>query len=303
MAMSSFAGDLTFFFFAYLPLMMGAYISILILRFPDLTIEASWCIGGITACSMVSYCHPLLASLFGLFAGAVCGVLTSVIFSFTGRTKLLSGLISYTILEAVGFHLLGSKSSIFLNRSESMFGFSLAGSTPVLIYALWGIVVTLVVCIWQSSQWGIKTRLIGENPGSSLFFKLPISRHFAGALILSNALVGLGGGLWGLYFGHASNMQGIGLVLKAFLALLLGDEMLRLLRVTKRSVPLAAIVGTGLFVLLYQLTEKLQVYVATRVSEQWLKPNDKQFVVALVLVMLLFARRSKIQDRNSVSDW
>jgi len=44
----------------YFPLISGAYISILILRYLDLTIEASWSLGAISACQVVRHfgCIP-----------------------------------------------------------------------------------------------------------------------------------------------------------------------------------------------------------------------------------------------------
>jgi putative ABC transport system permease protein len=298
-----FSTDFLLTFFAYLPLATGAYISILILRYPDLTIEASWSLGAISSCILAACLPGPIAPLSGLIVGGLCGVLTSVIFSITGRVKLLAGLISYYILEALGFHLLGDKASIYLNHSFSGFGFPENRLAGFLIYGVIASTTLLIVLIWQKSLLGVKSRLLGENPRSSIFFRLSLDKYFALGLIFSNALVGLGGGLWGMYYGQASNVQGIGLVLKAFLALLLGDELLRILKVSKRAVPLTAALGTFIFVFLAQSSEFIQAGLARRMIDPWFKPTDKQILIAVVLIGLLWARRKTAFKKGAVSEW
>jgi ABC-type uncharacterized transport system permease subunit len=106
-----------------------------------------------------------------------------------------------------------------------------------------------------------------------------------------------------MYYGQASNAQGIGLVLKAFLALLLGDELLRVLKISKRAVPIAAVVGTIIFVFLTQTSEFIQAGLARRMIDPWFKPTDKQIVVAVVLIGLLWARRRGAVKKGTVSEW
>ena len=299
-----FGHDLALAFVGYLPAIAGAYISILVLRYPDLTIEASWSLAGIVACLAAGSMPPLLAVTVGPLIGALCGLVTAVVFHFTGRAKLLAGLISYWILEAVGFHVLGDSASIYLSKhSRTGFGVSDSDALSLAIYSGFAGIAFLALLGWQRSLWGRRARLVGENPSASSFFRLSLDREFSLGLILSNALVGFGGGLWALYYGHASNLQGIGLVIKAFVALLLGNEVLQVTGVVKRVAPAAVVVGTFLLVLLSVSTEMLQVQVTTLIGWNWLRPTDKQIAVSLVLVTLLRARRKKAIRESAVSEW
>lgn len=298
-----FTYDLLLNCFRYLPLITGAYITILILRYPDLTIEASWSLGAIITCiisrSYSNLVPPLFAPFIGFFVGSLCGLLTSGIFIISGRVKLLAGLISYYILEAIGFHLLGKSASIYLPHSLTGFGYPNLIKTTFCIYGTYSVATLLVIIYWQRSSWGIKSRLLGEKPLGSNFFRISINKYFTLGLICSNAIVGFGGGLYGMYYGQASNIQGIGLVLKALLALLIGDEILKILKLSKRSVPLVAFVGAFIFVFLTQASEFIQINLASRTFDPWFKPTDKQIVVAIVLISLLWARKKG----RDVSTW
>jgi putative ABC transport system permease protein len=289
----------------YLPLISGAYISILILRFADLTIEGSWCTGAIVACLFAKsqIFNPAVSCFLGIFAGALCGLLTSIIFVITGRVKLLAGLISFYIIEAMGFHLLGDSARIYLDHNLTRFGYPDDTTVSMIFYFVVSMLVFFIVVYWQKSAHGIRSRLIGENPVSSNFHKISLNNYFSVGLILSNALIGLGGGLWGIYYGAASNAQGIGFLLKAFVALLIGDELIKLLKASNRTIPFSIIVGTFVFVLLSNISEYLQLSISLINRNLWFKPTDKQFFISIVLIMILWFRRRKIQVTGGVSEW
>ena len=295
--------DLLNTFLHYLPLTAGAFISILLLRYPDLTIEASWNLGAICACIASAFVSSLLAPLAGILVGAACGVLTSLIFMATGRAKLLSALVSYYILEAVGFHMLGDRASEYLDHASTGFGFPENPMAGFWIYLICGLIILFVCILFLKSPSGIKIRLIGENPSAAHFFQFSLNAHFSKGLIVSNAIVGFGGGLWGCFYGHASNLQGIGLVIKAFLSLLIGDELLRAFKLTNRSVIGAALLGTAVFVVLTQGSEFLQAILSAKVDHPWYRPTDKQVVVSIFLMALIMFRRKGMIRGGTVSEW
>ena len=123
-----FLGELIIFYFRYLPLIAGAFLTISILRVPDLTLECAWSISAIVACLSTEIISPIISPFIGLPVGALCGLLTGIIFILIGRKKLLSGLISYTILIAIGYHLLGNQANIYTVDSVTKFGLSSSAS-------------------------------------------------------------------------------------------------------------------------------------------------------------------------------
>lgn len=296
-------------FFRILPLISGAYISIIILRFPDLTIEGSWSIAGIISCIMIQSINPDLALLFGVLTGAICGLLTGIIFVIIGRAKFLSGLISLFFLLAIGYNLLGERASIILEPEFSKFGFA-AYSTSKFISNTYYYLISggayLIVVIWQVSSLGIKARLLGENPKASLYYNFSINKNFIFGLVISNALVGLGGALYSLHEGMADNSQGIGHILIAFFALLIGDELMRLLKVSRRSVPGIIIVGSAIYAFLSNITFLIITILQKSLSpeaREYLNINDDMILLGSILLIVLWIRRKEKMKKSFVSEW
>jgi putative tryptophan/tyrosine transport system permease protein len=285
----------------YLPLISGAYITILILRFADLTIEASWSLGAIVSClSAIFLNNSIFSPLFGLLAGGLCGLTTWIIFCVVGRTKLLSSLISYFILTAVGFHLLGDKASIILSRELTKFGYAESNILPNIIYSFYVIIVVFFIYFWQKSKTGIISRLLGETPQASKFYDFSIIKYYGLGLIISNAIIGLGGGLFGIYYGLASNLQGIDMLIKAFLALLIGDSILSFMGF-KRPFFLTIILGTFLYVTIKIIGEVLITKIIINISI--VKSSDISLILGLVFIFILLLRRKSVYNKKIVSEW
>lgn len=295
----------------YLPLVLGAYISVAILRFPDLTIEASWSLGGVLACSLAGSIGAVAAPFAGLVMGAACGVMVSVFFFLSGRVKLLAGLLAFLVLQAAGARIIGGEASIFLSDKLARFGFGQRSVAPWILYVLVDAALLILLVAWQYGRVGIRARLLGDKPYSSVYLGFSDVGSYVGCLVLSNSLVGLGGGLWAVYYGQASNLQGIGMVLIAFFALLLGDETLRavskvlpfLRERIKRETPVACLVGTFLFVCIYQIAGRLLVKLTLLGIPISSRATDRDFFVAAAVLYLLWARERSPDSRMRVSTW
>jgi putative tryptophan/tyrosine transport system permease protein len=287
----------------FLPLVGGGYIIILIFKFADLTIEASWSLSGIVTCILINKGLNLIISpLVGLFVGGLCGCLTIMIFRIIGRGKFLAGVISYFLLTAIGFHFLGEKATINISHNLTKFGFSDSYIFSILIYSIYSLLIFVFIVYWQKSKFGIKSRLIGENPFSAKYYNYSTDLYFGLGLIISNSIIGLGGGLWVSDFGYASNVQGIGLVIKAFLALLIGQSILELFGY-KRITPLIIIVGTTLYVLITKIGEVMLTDVNLRFSNSFIKASDISLFIGLIIIFLLHLKQRKSQKNNKVSEW
>jgi ABC-type uncharacterized transport system permease subunit len=166
------------------------------------------------------------------------------------------------------------------------------GTASLACYALWALVVMAGISVWQRSRVGVAARVLGENYQAGRYLGLRSGRLFALGLVTSNAAVGLGGGLSAVYNGHASNLLGIGLVVKAFIALLIGDELARCFGVSKRAELRASVLGTLALVLLTIGTQQTLLLLrdTTPLLCAVLRDTDKQIVLAAALAVVLRAR-------------
>jgi putative tryptophan/tyrosine transport system permease protein len=287
----------------YTPLVCGAYITILILKHADLTIEASWSIGGIASCLSAHFLSSSLFSpLLGLISGAICGLVTFSIFCLVGRAKLLCSLISYLIITSIGFHLLGDKASINLDNDFLRFNNPDNLFLSMFIYFIYVVLIFTYIVFWQKSKLGIKSRLLGETPNASKFYNFSIYKYYGLGLVISNAIVGLGGGLYSINVGLASNLMGISVVIKAFFALLIGDSVMRFIKV-KRVIPLVILIGTFFFVVILEISEAFGTFIQKNTSFELYKPSDVSLMIGLITVIILFMRNKSISGKNVISEW
>lgn len=292
--------DYLFFVFKYVPLIAGAYITIIMLKIPDLTIEVSWSLSAIVGCMLTEIVPSFIAPFSGILIGGLSGLLTGVIFVVIGKKKLLAALISYTVQIAIGYHLLGTRANIFTNITKTKFGFP-DGNISLIIYMLIAAVVVIFVRYWEKGRDGIITRMIGENPYSSIFYKISLNSTFVKGFVIANAIVGFGGATWGVFYGYASNTQGIGLVFTVFLALLIGEELIHIFKLSKRSSYLSVIIGSMIFVMFNQFNEWL-INTIQLVGIN-IKTTDKNIFMAIFLLIVIGFRRSKTMKGRIVSEW
>lgn len=287
------------FFFKFFPLIAGSYIIMLLLRTVDLTVEVSWTLSSIVSCLLVPIVSPLYAILFGLLVGSFSGFVTWLCFVVTGNKKLLGGLISYSIQVSIGYHLLGDRSNIFTKADSVNFGFSTNES--IFFYGLISVIIFILIARVERSKLGIKFRLIGENPFASTFYNISIRKVFLAGFIIGNAIVGFGGALWGTYYGYASNTQGIGLLVVSFTSLLIGDELVKLFRISRRTNLIVPILGTIIYVVLSQAMEISIGYIQLQGIN--MKSTDKNIVYSILLMILIAFKRSKETRTEIVSQW
>ncbi len=92
---------------------LGLYISLRVFRFPDLTVDGSFGLGGAVFAGLLSKDFPpwyclLMAVAAGLFAGMLTGLLH--VGAKIGR--LLSGILMMTALYSINFRILGDRPNL-----------------------------------------------------------------------------------------------------------------------------------------------------------------------------------------------
>lgn len=202
--------------FLFFPLVVGAYVSISLMKVPDLSLESAYlfgaAIGGLTASEgVVSF----FAAIGG---GAIVGALTGVLNQLCRLPFLLAAIVVNGLFHGiVQFALKGGLLSI-----KPSFGVS--AEWPML-FVMTGIVAGLFYFILRS-QLGYAFAIYGNNP---LFFK----RHLVSTkyvVIFGTCLGGAAAGLSGYLFATANGFVDVtmnyGVVLLAITSLMLGKVVL-----------------------------------------------------------------------------
>ena len=113
----------------YAILALGIFISYRVLDVADLSCEGTFTLGGaLSSVLLVLGINPFLATLIGMAAGFLAGVITGLIHTKLKITALLSGIITMTGLFSINMVIMGlAPSSVLLKEGEVILKYSTSG--------------------------------------------------------------------------------------------------------------------------------------------------------------------------------
>jgi putative ABC transport system permease protein len=270
------------FLFGFLAL--GVLITFRFFRFPDLTAEGSYPLGGAVAATLlVNGVNPALATIAAAGAGALAGTATALVHTRLRINNIVAGIIVMTALYSVNLRVMG-RANISLLNSRSVFddfsdvaaSVGLRGETAatialtVLILA----VVALALRGFVHTDLGLAVRATGENETMIRALGVDTGWTKIVGLAISNAFIALSGALVAQDHGFADIGMGVGILVTGAAAVMIGEAIFGDGSIERWIV--AALVG----VLIYQLL----VVLALRVG---LDPTDLKAVTAVLLLASL----------------
>jgi len=189
-----------------LPLVMGAYLSISLMKVPDLSLESAYLCGAILGAMGQGPVSFILA----FSGGALVGFLTGVLNQFCCLPFLLAALVVNGLFH--GVHLFLLKGGLLSFRADSGAG----------LFSFVAILLGGFLFVVLRSQLGYALAIQGNNP---LFFKHHnISTRYVviAGTILSNGSAGLSGYLFASSNGFVDLTLSFGIILLCITSLMLG---------------------------------------------------------------------------------
>ena len=211
---------------------LGVLLTFRFFRFPDLTAEGSYPLGGAVAATfLVADVHPALATLAGAAAGALAGILTALVHTKLRVNNLVAGIIVMTALYTVNLRVMG-RANISLLRAHTLFdraepffpqwptAWVVITVTTILLAA-----IALLLALFLRSNLGLAVRATGENPAMIQGLGVDIDRTKIIGLALSNALIALSGALVAQDHGFADIGMGTGILVTGAAAVMIGEAI------------------------------------------------------------------------------
>lgn len=100
---------------------LGVLITFRFFRFPDLTAEGSYPLGGgVAAALLVAGLDPLLATAAAIAAGALAGVATALVHTKLKINNIVAGIIVMTALYTVNLRVMGKANISLLTDRKSV---------------------------------------------------------------------------------------------------------------------------------------------------------------------------------------
>jgi putative ABC transport system permease protein len=274
--------------FAFLGL--GVLITFRFFRFPDLTAEGSYPLGGaVVAALLVGRVNPFVATGVAALAGAAAGAITGIVHTKLRINNIIAGIIVMTAIYSVNIRVMG-RSNTPLLTAGSVFDEAVAGlvwlglpvrsgslaTILVLLAAL--VLVALALAAFFRTDLGLAVRATGENETMIQGLGVDPSQTKILGLAISNAVIALSGALVAQNHGFADIGMGIGVLVTGAAAVLIGEAIFG-----DRTIGwwiVAAIVGVVIY--------RFLVALALRVGFQ---PTDLRLVTALLLLFALMLPR------------
>lgn len=205
---------------------LGVYITYKILNFADLTVDGTLGTGGAVAVMLIlNGWSPAVALIFAFAAGMLAGLITGILHTVLGIPDILSGILTQIALYSINMNIMGRS-----NQAVSVDKYNLVVSLRYIPAAIITTIIFLVVIIgvlyWYfGTEQGFTIRATGCNPNMSRAQGINTNVAKVLALVLSNGLVGLAGGLYAQYQGNSDVNMGRGAIVIGLAAVIIGEVL------------------------------------------------------------------------------
>lgn len=274
--------------------LLGMIFSFRFLGFTDLTIEGSFVIGGaIFAVSNSIGLNPFLSLFLSVIGGCFSGLITALLHCYVGINKLLSGIITLTILYSINMRIMGldnmdsqaGRSNLPIKNIDLLNFYSASWFEPVLLLTL-SIFVFFMLKWLFATNFGLYVRATG---GNELFVKRlnqNTKKIIIIGLIISNGIIALSGCLFSQTIGASDINQGQGMLVLMLTALIIGENLIRPYSINRQL--LSAFAGAFVFDIIYSFA----------IDEKGIDPIDLKLMIGSLFIFFIIL--TKLTQRGRV---
>lgn len=263
-------------------MVLGVYITYKLLNIADLTADGSFAFGGcVCAVMIVNFkMNPLLALVFATFAGMLAGFVTGALHTIFEIPAILAGILTQISLWSINLRVMG-KSNIPLLKTDTIFSWltDAAGvGNAVSGVILGGIIIVFIIIIlywFFGTELGSSLRATGNN--EAMIRALGVNTGYAKllALIISNGLIGLSGGLIVQSQKYADINAGTGAIVIGLAAIVIGEVVIGKV-ISFWMKLLAAVVGSIVYFVIRSIVLQLGM-----------DANDMKMLSAIIVALAL----------------
>ncbi len=261
---------------------LGVFISFRLLRFPDLTVDGSFPLGGaVCAVLIANGTDPFLATFIATAAGALAGVVTAALNVHLKIMDLLASILMMIALYSINLRIMG-RPNIPLIMEPTMFSIlqpqwlSDYVARP-LILLLVVIAAKILLDLYFSTRQGLAIRATGSNPRMARSQGVNTGAMVILGMAISNALVALAGAMFAQTQGGADISMGIGTIVIGLAAVIVGESILPARRIFYMT--LAVILGAIIY----------RFFIALALNSDFigLQAQDLNLITAVLVVIAL----------------
>ena len=261
---------------------LGVFISFRLLRFPDLTVDGSFPLGGAVCAILISHgTNPWLATLAGTAAGAFAGFITGWLNVKLKIMDLLASILMMIGLYSINLRVMGGPNVPLINEPTL---FSMLQPANVEDYVMrpiillgFVIVAKLALDWFFATERGLAIRSTGSNARMARAQGVNTGAMILLGMAISNGLVGLAGALFVQTQGGSDISMGIGTIVIGLAAVIVGETIL----------PSRKIVWATLAVVIGAIVYRFFIAAALNIDAIGLKAQDLNLVTAVLVTVAL----------------
>lgn len=276
---------------------LGVYITFRILDFADLTVDGSLATGGAVAVMLIrGGMDPALALIFAFLAGMAAGFVTGILHTVFGIPGILASILTQIGLYSVNLGIMG-KSNQAINVLQYKLVASLRyvtgeGSGFFFVKLILAAIVLIAIIYWFfGTELGAAIRATGCNPQMASAQGINTSFNKVLALMISNGLVGLCGGIYAQYQGAADVNMGRGAIVIGLAAVIISEVIFGKLCAGKKIAFAYTLASVFVGAILYYVAYTLVL---------WLKMPSDYMKLFSAVVVACFLAVPYLKEKNSV---
>lgn len=261
---------------------LGVFISFRLLRFPDLTVDGSFPLGGAVCAILISTgTNAWVATLAATAAGAVAGLITGWLNVKLKIMDLLASILMMIALYSINLRIMG-KPNVALINEPTVFQVGVFSDLPdywvkPLILLVIVMLTKAVIDLFFASETGLAMRATGGNPRMARAQGISTDSLTIWGLAISNALVSLAGALFVQTQGGADISMGVGTIVIGLAAVIIGETVM----------PTRSMIITTLACILGAVLYRFFIALALNTDFIGLQAQDLNLVTAVLVTIAL----------------
>ncbi|VTX75479.1 Autoinducer 2 import system permease protein LsrC [Enterococcus hirae] len=239
---------------------LGIFTTYRILDFPDMTTEGSFPLGGAVCVTAITHgISPVLATLLGVGAGMLAGLVTGLLYTKGKIPVILAGILVMSGLNSVILFVMRTPNLSLLNYSilqDTFNGLHLPDYFDTVLLGLLALSLLIgVLLFFFNTDLGQGYIATGDNETMARSLGIKTDRMKILGLTLSNGVIALSGALIAQNDGYADVNKGIGVIVIGLASIIIGEVIFHELTLAERLI--AIVVGSIIYQLLILIVIKL----------------------------------------------
>ncbi|HEO8248729.1 TPA: ABC transporter permease [Streptococcus agalactiae] len=206
---------------------LGIYLTFRILKFPDMTTEGSFPLGGAVCVTLMNQgVNPILATILGMLSGMLAGFVTGLLYTKGKIPTILAGILVMTSCHSIMLMVM-KRANLGLNEIQTLKDFlPFSNDLNLLVLGLIAILLVISALIYfLYTRLGQAYIATGDNPDMAKSFGIDTDKMEMLDLIVSNGLIALSGALVSQQDGYADVSKGIGVIVIGLASIIIGEVL------------------------------------------------------------------------------